>query len=512
MAIVTVSVHGEILDPDTSLPAVGTVTFRNLTELRDTVTNIVYEPGVWTVTLDVLGEFTVVLPATDSPDITPTGWLYQVYISTSHWRDTFFISLPTTLAPAVEFADLIPIQPDDGSGCTPDGTACAPISLVAEVEALAEEVAELAELVGTFAADIAALQVDVGDLQSDVAAIDATLSALITNVGIIASDVSTLQGDMTVVQGQITTINGQIVTIQGQITTIQGQITTLQGQVAANTANITTNTTNITTLQGQVATIQGQITTLQGQVATLQGQILAINAAWITSGTLPYQRLGGTIAELDTVTFNRATLVSPGTAADSWTFTYNGVRVLYANEYMCLRVRGIPDNQVPARIMSNLARDGTTLASFQVSLSDAATHLFQVLANGDILSTGGLSMLPSAPVVVGFTAPAGNAALISDGTGTGAPYALTTTLQASNNRVYFDGAVANNGGAIITGGTVLFTVTLAHRPTAWVQCNERTSTTLSARVTVRPDGTVRLDQPLAIGATVSLDGFNYRKS
>jgi hypothetical protein len=89
---------------------------------------------------------------------------------------------------------------------------------------------------------------------------------------------------------------------------------------------------------------------------------------------------------------------------------------------------------------------------------------------------------------------------------------LTTTYNPADNRVYFDGAVANNGAAIITGGTVLFTVNAAHVPTAWVQCNERTSTTLSARVTVRPDGTCRLDQPLAIGATISLDGFNYRKS
>lgn len=398
MAIVTVTVHGEILDLDNTTPAVGTVTFKTLTELRDTVDNVIYEPATWTETLDVNGEFTIALPATDSPDITPVDWLYQVSISTTGWRRTFYFSLPTTLAPAVEFADLIPV--DDPADCTPDGTACAPISVVAEITALQADMTA-AE------ADILVLQTDVGQLQFD--------------------------------------LNN-------------------------------------------------------------------INAAWITNGTLPYQRLGGTIAEADTVTFNRATLINPGTAADTWSFSYNGVRVTYANEYACLRVRGIPDNQVPARFMSHVTRDGTTSATFQVSLSDAATHLFQVLANGDILAAGGLSMLPSAPVAVTFTAPAGNAATISDGTGSGAPYALTSTLHAAANRVYLDGAVANNGGAPIAGGTVLFTLTAAHRPTAWVQFNERTSTTLSARVTVRPDGTVRLDQALAVGATCSFDGLNFRKN
>src|SRR5690349_764670 len=143
MAIVTITVNGEILDLDNSTPAVGTVTFKTLTELRDTVDNIVYEPAIYTVTLDVLGQFTVNLPATDSPDITPTGWLYQVYISTTTWRETFYISLPTTLAPAVDFADLTPVEPDDGTGCTPDGTACAPISLVAEVAALEGDITGL---------------------------------------------------------------------------------------------------------------------------------------------------------------------------------------------------------------------------------------------------------------------------------------------------------------------------------------------------------------------------------
>lgn len=221
---------------------------------------------------------------------------------------------------------------------------------------------------------------------------------------------------------------------------------------------------------------------------------------------------GGTIPEANTVFYNRPALVDPPTAADAWQLRYNGVRVVYGNEYNCLRVRGIPDDQVPARFMSHATRDNTAHPIMQASLSDAATHKFQVYADGQILNETGLDMNPTAPVAVSFTSPAGNAATISDGVSSGAPYAVTTVLFPAFNRVYLNGAVANNGGAPITGGTVLFTITAAHRPASWVQFNERTSTTLSARVTVRPDGTVRLDQALAVGATVSFDGLNWAKA
>lgn len=403
MAIVYVTVHGEILDLDNSTPAVGTVTFKVPTELRDTVDNIVYEPPTYTETLDLNGEFTVALPATDSPDITPTGWLYQVHISTTTWRKTFYISLPTTLAPTVEFADLTPLVPDD-SDCTPDGTACAPISLVAEVDGIAETVGSLEITLEGVETDIDALQVGINN----------------------------------------------------------------------------------------------------------------INASQITSGTLAYQRLGGTIAESDTVSFNRATLVNPGTAADTWSFTYNGVRVVYTNEYNCLRVRGIPDFQVPARFMSHVTRDNTNLPTFQVGLSDATTYWFQVLADGSILGPGSLSMLPTSAIAVTFVAAgAGNAALINDGNvaNTGAPYAVTTTLQAANRRVYLDGSMANNSGVAIPAQTTLFTVDAAHRPTAWVQFTGRTSTNLACRVTVKgATGAVCIDQSLAAAATLSFDGANWRKS
>jgi hypothetical protein len=115
MALTTVQVHGQILDPDGLTPAVGTVTFRTLIELRDVVDNIVYPPADFTATLDVLGEFTIVLPTTDNPDILPINWVYQVYINTTGWTSTQYVQLP--FAPGTtEFADLTPLDYDPCTG------------------------------------------------------------------------------------------------------------------------------------------------------------------------------------------------------------------------------------------------------------------------------------------------------------------------------------------------------------------------------------------------------------
>jgi hypothetical protein len=241
-----------------------------------------------------------------------------------------------------------------------------------------------------------------------------------------------------------------------------------------------------------------------------------IDAAQITSGILPYQRLAGTIPENATVVlYDRPTLVTPGTAADAWQWLYEGNRTVYGNEYNLLRVRGVPDFQVPTRFMSNAARDGSsTLAIMQASLSDAVSHLFQVMGDGDILGPGGASMIPTTPTAVTFNAVAGtaDATLISDGSNTGTPYPVTTILEEANNRVHLDGSVVNPTGVSIPGGTVLFTVTNAHRPTAWTQRIGRTSTVLQTRITIKPNGECVLDQPLAAGATLSFDGVNWRKA
>lgn len=111
MALTTVTLHGELLDLDGLTPAVGTVTFKTLIELNDLVDNITYPPATFVATLDVNGEFTIVLPATDNPDITPLNWVYQAFISTTTWRETIYFQLP--FAPGVtEFADLTRLDYD----------------------------------------------------------------------------------------------------------------------------------------------------------------------------------------------------------------------------------------------------------------------------------------------------------------------------------------------------------------------------------------------------------------
>jgi hypothetical protein len=265
-----------------------------------------------------------------------------------------------------------------------------------------------------------------------------------------------------------------------------------------------------------IATLQAGLTAVNLDIAAIQAELAAFNADNITSGTLAFQRLAGTVPENQTVVlYNRPTLVDPGTAADAWRWLYNGERTVYGNEYNLLRVRGVPDFQVPARFMSNAARDGSpTLAIMQASLSDAASHLFQVMGDGDILGPGGASMIPTAPTAVTFNAVAGtaNATLISDGSATGAPYPVTTVLEEANNRVYLDGAVTNPTGVSISGGTVLFTVINAHRPATWTQRIGRTSTGLQTRVTIKPNGECVLDQALAPAATLSFDGMSWRRA
>jgi len=307
---------------------------------------------------------------------------------------------------------------------------------------------------------------------------------------------------------------------QYQIAATAAEVAALQASVAALGVQVGTIDTTLDALIVSVGVIASDVNDLQAEVAAINTALSGKSnvdhthaGPDIDSGILPFQRLAGTIAENQTIVlFNRPTLVTPGTALDCWRWLYNGVRTVYGNEFNLLRVRGVPEDQVPARFMSNAARDGLSTAILQASLSDAASHLFQVLGNGDIQAAGGLSMIASAPVAVTFVATgAGNAATISDGSATGVPYPVTTTYVAADNRVYLDGSMANNGVATITGGTVLFNITAAHRPAAWVQPTGRTSTLLATRVTVKPNGDVVADQALAVGATLTF-GISYRKS
>lgn len=115
MALTTVTVHGKILDPDGLAPAVGTITFNTLIELRDLVANVVYTPASFTATLNGTGEFTLVLPATDNADLDPASWVYQVYINTATWESTQYVQIPFQVG-TVEYADLTLLNYDPCTG------------------------------------------------------------------------------------------------------------------------------------------------------------------------------------------------------------------------------------------------------------------------------------------------------------------------------------------------------------------------------------------------------------
>lgn len=125
MALATVTVHGQILDPDGLTPAVGTITFNTLIELRDLVDNVVYAPASFTATLSNTGEFTLVVPATDNLDLEPAAWVYQVYINTATWESTQYVQIPFTVG-TVEFSDLTPLAYDPCGGALPTAVPIGP--------------------------------------------------------------------------------------------------------------------------------------------------------------------------------------------------------------------------------------------------------------------------------------------------------------------------------------------------------------------------------------------------
>lgn len=94
-------------------PAVGSVTFRGPRSVTFTDADTIIV-GPITVTLDSAGAFSVQLVATDTADMSPTGWTYSVTerVSGAEGR-TYPIFLPHDPSP-VDIADLAPASPTYG--------------------------------------------------------------------------------------------------------------------------------------------------------------------------------------------------------------------------------------------------------------------------------------------------------------------------------------------------------------------------------------------------------------
>jgi len=91
--VTSITVHGKYVDYNGDA-AVGTVTFSMTQLLKDADGKIFILPGGITAILDVDGEFTVDVIATDDPDLTPSGWTYNVAVALTGYSTSFAMEVP----------------------------------------------------------------------------------------------------------------------------------------------------------------------------------------------------------------------------------------------------------------------------------------------------------------------------------------------------------------------------------------------------------------------------------
>lgn len=152
-----VSVHGRF-DLPPSGGAAGSVRFTSRTTLTGPTDNSIVPPFSRTADLDVNGEFTLQLPATNDPQWAPSGWAYavQVSIGAATIRGTLQLDYLTA---TVELADLLQVD-----GAAVPGTTYATL---AQLNAVAVDL-DAAE------ANLAALTTTVGGHTTGLATATAT--------------------------------------------------------------------------------------------------------------------------------------------------------------------------------------------------------------------------------------------------------------------------------------------------------------------------------------------------
>ena len=103
----TVEVRGKYVYRD-GRPARGRVRFVASAVASAPVSNVVVLPSPMYAALDVAGAFSISLPATDDPDVSPTGWTYGVTEMFEGGRN-FHIDVPLASAGSgIEIADVAP--------------------------------------------------------------------------------------------------------------------------------------------------------------------------------------------------------------------------------------------------------------------------------------------------------------------------------------------------------------------------------------------------------------------
>ncbi|HEY7821476.1 MAG TPA: hypothetical protein VIG24_01510, partial [Acidimicrobiia bacterium] len=108
----TVVVLGTFLTPEGD-PSTGSVTFTASSWLDNSGANISIPNSAVTKSLGTAGDFSVTLPITDDPDITPLEFVYAVNEIVDGVSRNYNVSIPGTVAAGgtVFLADLTPVAP-----------------------------------------------------------------------------------------------------------------------------------------------------------------------------------------------------------------------------------------------------------------------------------------------------------------------------------------------------------------------------------------------------------------
>lgn len=104
----------------------GVVTFTGTVTILDPVAGLMLVPETLTATLSGTGSFSINLPATDTPGVSPSGWTYsvvEIFVGNPHGR-SFAISVPHSSAGGtVSLAALAPAQTSQGTTNLPTAFA-----------------------------------------------------------------------------------------------------------------------------------------------------------------------------------------------------------------------------------------------------------------------------------------------------------------------------------------------------------------------------------------------------
>jgi hypothetical protein len=181
-----ITVTGTIVNRDG--PVSGKLVFASSTLVRDNASDDVMLPQEIVVTVPGTGEFTVVLPATDDPGFSPTGWTWEVRPHFLGWKTPFSISVPYDAAEGeIEFSALVEVPPD-GTGelyalaghTHPGGGEGGPIA-ISDVTGLTAALAGK-QAVGSYAASVHT------HVTADVTGLSAALAAKADDTDITALD------------------------------------------------------------------------------------------------------------------------------------------------------------------------------------------------------------------------------------------------------------------------------------------------------------------------------------